>query len=693
MSPEQVRGEAVDARSDIFSFGAILYEMLTGRPAFARETAAETMTAVLKEEPAEPLPAGVAPALERIVSRCLEKTREMRFQSARDLAFGLEYLSGTSDTAAPAVAIATGRRSPLALGAVAVVVGLGALAAWSWSRRSAPPPSFDSLFAAAKFTPFTNFEGAELDAGISSDGNFVVFLADKEGPFHAFLSRVGTGRFDDLTPGPLDWRNPGLNRSVGFFGDGSEIWTAGTGSRRLQVRPIVGGGAPRAFLDANVVNLAWSHDGSRLVYFTFNKGDPMFVADGTGGNARQIFVDEKGDHNHFPAWSADGAWIYFARGSQPLSEFDVWRIPSSGGEPQRLTERNTDVRYVTPIDDRTVLFVAPDDDRTGPWLWALDVERKETHRVSTGLERYSSVSASGNGRRLAASVATSAASLWTLPILDRLADERDVKPYPVPTARALAPRFGGAVLFYLSSSGAGDGLWRTLDGQALEVWKGSEGALFEPPAVSPLGDRVAIVVKKARKLHLTLVSADGSNHRSLAEDIDVRGTSSWSPDGKWIVTGGNDGQGPGVFKIPAAGGAPVRLGSGVAFDPVWSPDGTVIVYAEEKGDAGQLLAVRPERGAEDPPSILVPFHPVPRYQRRAAAVRFLPSGRGLVYMQGPVGAQNFWLLDLATHTSRQIARLSHPATIVSFDVAPDGTHIVFDRVRENSDIRLIDLPK
>ena len=95
MSPEQVRGEAVDARSDIFSFGAILYEMLTGRPAFTRETAAETMAAILKEDPPEPLPTTVPPALERIVSRCLEKTRETRFQSARDLAFGLEVLSGT----------------------------------------------------------------------------------------------------------------------------------------------------------------------------------------------------------------------------------------------------------------------------------------------------------------------------------------------------------------------------------------------------------------------------------------------------------------------------------------------------------------------------------------------------------------------------------------------------------------------
>ena len=124
MSPEQVRGEAVDARSDIFSFGTILYEMLTGRPAFTRETTAETMAAILKEDPPEPLPATVPPALERIVSRCLEKAREMRFQSARDLAFGLEVLSGTSATAAPAAVVAAPRRWRTALGVAVVVLSL-----------------------------------------------------------------------------------------------------------------------------------------------------------------------------------------------------------------------------------------------------------------------------------------------------------------------------------------------------------------------------------------------------------------------------------------------------------------------------------------------------------------------------------------------------------------------------------------
>ena len=141
MSPEQVRGEPVDARSDIFSVGTTIYEMLTGRPAFTRGTGAETMAAILKEDPPDPLPANVPPALARIVSRCLEKTRETRFQSARDLAFALEVLSDTAAIAVVDSAPASGfSRSPrhLVLWAVAGALALAIAVTVSRSWRLSP---------------------------------------------------------------------------------------------------------------------------------------------------------------------------------------------------------------------------------------------------------------------------------------------------------------------------------------------------------------------------------------------------------------------------------------------------------------------------------------------------------------------------------------------------------------------------
>src|SRR6185436_16972642 len=132
-APEQVRGAAADSRADIFAFGALLFEMVTGRRAFQRETAAETMTAILREDPPEDAMAGVPSAIERIVRRCLEKKPEARFRSAHDLAFALEAFSGTTSAAAPArttpaSAVPATRRSTARLALAAAALAAIALA-------------------------------------------------------------------------------------------------------------------------------------------------------------------------------------------------------------------------------------------------------------------------------------------------------------------------------------------------------------------------------------------------------------------------------------------------------------------------------------------------------------------------------------------------------------------------------------
>jgi Tol biopolymer transport system component len=678
MSPEQVRGEPIDPRSDIFSFGAVLYEMLTGKRAFKRETSAETMTAILRDEPQALNDAGRQGPLElqRIVTRCLEKNVGRRFQSASDLAFAIESLSGTST--AKRVPQPKSRRAWLPwVIAAALLMGT---AVWEVARPAAAPAN---PLEKAHFTRVTDFESVE--AAISPDGRFVAFISDHDGPFDVWLTQVGTGRLMNLTQGkagPL----PGPLRSVGFSGDGSEIWLGGGDvGMRLRLMPLTGG-APRNFLGEETANLAWSPDGERIVYHTFGNGDPMFVADRTGANARRIFGDRPGLHNHFPTWSPDGRWIYFVRGTPATKEMDLWRINPAGGNPERLTQRNTDIAYPTPVGDRTVFYVARDGDGSGPWLWAFDLKRKDSRRASVGLEQYTSVQASADGRKLVATISNPVAGLWTVPILDRVAEEHDVKPFPVPNVRALAPRFGGSSLFYLSSLGAGDGLWRLREGQAAEIWKGADGALMETPAVSPDGGRVAIVLRRNGKRQLHVLSSDGAELQPIAEGIVAQGSSCWSPDGKWIVTGGNDATGPGLFKIPLDGGSLVRLVSGTALNPIWSPDGSLIVYAGTNVSTfAPLLAVRPDGTRVELPDISL--------RRLGEHVRFSPDGKSLIYMQGLLASQDFWLLDLASMKSRLLTKLQNRAAMRTFDVTSDGKQIVFDRLRENSQVVMIDLPK
>ena len=243
-----------------------------------------------------------------------------------------------------------------------------------------------------------------------------------------------------------------------------------------------------------------------------------------------------------------------------------------------------------------------------------------------------------------------------MPLLDRLAEDRDVQPYPLPSAAGAgaALRRDVAVLSVRSRGGR-----RTLAGPGRTGVRSLEGRrrCVVRAARSVAGrHRVAVVVRQEGKRRLSIMSADGTNARTLAPSIDIQGaagqgTADWSPDGTWIVTGGRDAQGPGLFKIPVDGGAPVRLVAGQAVNPVWSPDGNLIVYA------GRSSAARSRSSACDRMARLSSCRTCgpPR-----GGYRFLPNGTGLVYLPR-IQSLDFWLLDLATKKTRQLTRLSNQA--------------------------------
>jgi Tol biopolymer transport system component len=687
MSPEQARGRSVDKRTDIWAFGVVLYEMLTGHRAFAAETTSDTMAAVLGRDPEwTRLPATTPAGVRRLLRRCLEKDPKERLRDIGDARVELRETETTpvDDQSGGAAA---SRQWWLAAAAVAGIVLVIAMVV-ATRDRELPASSWQNPLANAVFTRVTDFAGSEYDAAISGDGKFVAFRADRDGQVDVWLTQLGSGRFVNLTRGKEEELLLPV-RSIGFSPDASEIWLAGSvpDNRRLRLMPLMGG-TPRPFLRDHTVNVAWSPDGQRVVFHTGDPGDPTFVADRTGANARQIFKrDNPGGHNHFPVWSPDAQWIYFVSGIWDTRQMDVWRISPDGGTPERMTHHSGDVRFLTPLDARTLMYVAAADDGSGPWLWSLDVEQKIARRATSGVEKYTSVAVAADGRRLVATVANPSATLWSVPILDRVADEPDVKPYSVPTVRALTPRFGPHALFYLSSTGAGDGLWRSQGDQVQEIWKGADGPLFVAPDISPDGRRVAIVLNKEGRYRLNVLAADGTELQPLGDALDVRGSASWSPDGKWLAISANDATGQALFKLPVEGGPPVRLLAGAGINPLWSPDGSLIVFTGPNvANQAPLLAMRsdgspvtlPAIGVRGDISLSLPRH------------RFLPNGKGLVYMQGASAWQDFWLLDLTTMRSRPLTQFSSRATMRSFDITPDGRQIVFDRLHDNSDIVYIE---
>jgi len=691
MSPEQARAEDLDSRTDLFSFGAVLYEIATGTQPFRGKSEAAIYDAILNRDPVSPaeLNRKLPAKLEEIIHKALEKDRQLRYQHAADVRTDLQRLKRDTDSsvsrATPSKVSSPKRYTWVLWTFVALLIaGLG-----GWFAANGPRPAVRNPLSGAQFTRLANFNGAKSDPAISPDGNFAAFISNRSGKFDVWLIQTNGNNLTNLTQGRIgDARAP--LRAVGFSGDGLEVWSAGTEGKggtegkRLMLWPLIGG-EPHNFPDERAAEVAWSPDGTRLVYHTWQAGDPTFVADHDGGNPRLIVQNDPGLHNHYQVWSKDGRWIYFVRGRPATREMDLWRVLPEGGEPEQLTHLNTDIAYPTPIDERTILFVAHNKDGAGPWLWKFDGKTRTTNRVSSGLEQYTALAATAAGHHLLASVVNAQVSLWSVPITSRLVDERDVKAFQVPTSRSQAPRFGGGTLFYLSSRDGADGLWSYRDGKALEIWKGSEGALQSPAAVSADGSGVAFALRREGKQQMQVMTPDGTRLRPLSSDVDVRGTASWSPDDKWIVVAGSDRNGLGIFKLPVDGGSPIRIATGRYLDPVWSPRGDLIVYSgPQVFTLAPLLAVHPDGTRANLPEINV--------QREGERARFLPDGTGLVYMLGnTLAEQDFWLLDFGTMRSRRLTRLSSSAVMRTFDVTPDGSRIVFDRLTEDSDIFLIDL--
>jgi hypothetical protein len=331
MSPEQVRGRPADARSDIFSFGAVLYEMLSGRRAFKRETAADTMTAILKEDPPElsETDGHIPPALDRIVRHCLEKSPEARFQSARDVAFNLEALSQASSTSMTGIPARSGilplPRFSLLILAGAVVL---ALAVGFFAGRKLPGGSGEGDVAFHQLTFRRGFLGS---ARFASDGQSVVFSAQWDGgPAELFLKRPETPDALSLQLPPAEVLAISSTGQMAIALNCRAV-TNGACAGTLAVVPMTGGAPRRVENDVQWVD--WTPDGSSMALvhsvngrskLEFPPGKVLFETDG---------------HISWPRFSPDGKTIAFFDHPFVLDDRGSVAIVDPSGRMRRLSRR------------------------------------------------------------------------------------------------------------------------------------------------------------------------------------------------------------------------------------------------------------------------------------------------------------------------------------------------------------------
>jgi Tol biopolymer transport system component len=588
---------------------------------------------------------------------------------------------------APATRFMRPIKRPLRLAATSAAVLLLVYAALRFGNSAGE--TWRNPLANATLTRLTDWPGIEQAAEISRDGRWASFLADHDGHMDAWLTEIGSGSYRNLTQGDRsELVNPSI-RSLGFSADGSlvTVWTRSSdGSRSEDIKLLAtptAGGELRDFLPG-VAEVAWSHDGRQMVYHTTAPGDPLFVRD-AGGVTHPIYVAPSGVHCHFPLWSKDGSYIYFARGIPP-DDWDIWRIHSSGAGLERITFHDSRVSHPVLLDERTLVYLASDPQGSGPWLYALNLEQRVPHRISFGLERYTSLAASASGARLVATVDESNSSIWSAPLNpDPAANggQRATQPVSLVSATGLSPRTGPNYFVYVSARAGRQGIWRAADGQSRELWSDAHAILVGAPAVAPDGRQIAFTVADGERTILYTMDSDGKEVRALTRTLELRGSPAWAPDGRSIVSAVLREGEPRLMSIFLDNSPPSPLVSEYSIDPVWSPDGKFLIYSgADVGTTFPLRAVaRDGRPYPIPPLILT---------RGARRIAFRPDAASIVLLRGDVGHKNFWLVDLGTGAERQITELVPDIAISDFDLSRDGSAVLFDRIQASSRIALIE---
>lgn len=571
--------------------------------------------------------------------------------------------------------------------AAAVVVAT-ALIAWTIAKGGG---GWTNPIAEAHIVQLTDFGGAERAGALSRDGRFAAFLSDRDGRTDVWVTHVGTGRFYNLTrDAPHNLANPSI-REISFSPDGSLVtfWLRrATGSSQPDISiwsaPVLGG-QPRPYLEG-VAEFDWSPDGTRLVYHTPGPGDPMFVRTGRDGAAHQIFSAPPGLHAHFPVWSPDQQFIYFVQGSLP-DRLDIWRIRPGGGQPEQITRHNLLVSHPVFLNVRTLMYLASDADGSGPWLHSLDVVDGRPHRVSSGVDRYTSLGVSADGSRLIATLARPTpaqprGTFWRFP-LAAAANMSAGQRISLTTGSGSSPRLGDGYLLYISSKDRSDAIWRLQDGVASELWSAPDARITGGPAISRDGQRIVFTVKRNGLPALCVANVDGTDARAIATPFELQGAPAWTPDGRSITIAGVVDGTPRLFNVPLDGRSPAPFVPDHSLDPAWSPGGDLVVFSgPDIGTTFAARAVSANGRAYPLPSLTL--------TRGARRLSFMPHGRSLVIMRGEIRHKNLWSIDLDTGTERQLTDLPPDFDLRDFDISPDGRELVLEEVKERSDVVILE---
>ena len=687
MSPEQVRGKDLDARTDLFSFGAVLYEMATGTLPFRGDTSGVIFKAILDGTPtsAVRLNPDLPAELERCITKCLEKDRNLRYQSAADVRTDLQRLKrDTESSRISAVATAAspvGSKAKLWLGAVALLVVLAGIAwgAYSWF---VPKPV---VFQKTEITQLTT-SGQVNSAAISPDGKYVAYIVgglDEQGKTSLWVEQVRTrSDVQILPPADVLYFNPQFSR------DGEFLYFVGYNPKEslssLYKIPVLGGTA-RKVIAAVDSRVTFSPDGKRLAFVRESperNESVVMVANEDGTGERQLAARKYPSSYSDVAWSLDGRSIatgadYSEGGVEytSLAEISV----NDGKERLLSQQRWATLHSLAWVSEGRGLIVSKEDQVGGTsQLGYISYPSGEFRKITSDLNNYGGTSVSADSRVLATVQVQGSFDIWVGPV----AAADSAKPITSDGASSWETWTPDGKVVYLKYAGNGANIWTMeADGRNPRQITTDNADMKFSLRVASDGRYIVFVSDRNGSNHIWRTDIDGANPRQLTNSP----MDSWdshpdfSPDGKWVVYN-KWGPEQGVWKVPIEGGDPVRLNSVDATRPAVSPDGKWIAYTyrDKQATPPRGVAIMGWDGGK----------PSKYLEMGADWFEWAADGQSLLYVKNDGSVGNLWRQPIAGGAPQQVSHFNSEL-IFSFSLPRDGKSLLIGRGRFTSNVVLI----